>query len=122
MQTCKLPTSICDEIERMRRDFIWGSTLEARKNHLISWATICTPKEDGGLGFWHLKMVNKAYLMKLGWGLISQKDALWAQVLRYKYGCGNLMIPVMKSGSRISHLWRGILQQWPMVEKAYCGL
>lgn len=67
-------------------------------------------------------MVNKAYLMKLGWGLISQKDALWAQVLCYKYGCGNLMIPVMKSGSQISHLWRGILQQWPMVEKAYCGL
>lgn len=36
MQTSKLPTSICDEVERMCCDFIWGSISEARKNHLVS--------------------------------------------------------------------------------------
>lgn len=33
---CSVPTSICDEVERMCCDFIWGSISEARKNHLVS--------------------------------------------------------------------------------------
>lgn len=51
IQINKIPASICDEIERLCRDFIWGSTPEVRKHHLISWARICTPKYEGGLGF-----------------------------------------------------------------------
>lgn len=116
MQTCKLPASICDEIERLCRDFIWASTPEARKHHLISWETICTPKEEGGFGFRSLRLINAAYMMKLGWGLVTHKDALWAQVLRFKYGCGNLTIPTMKCATHVSHLWRGICNQWPLVD------
>lgn len=56
-------------------------------------------------------------MIKLGWGLVAHKDALWAQVLRFKYGCGNLTIPNMKCGARVSHLWRGIFQQWQYVEQ-----
>lgn len=116
MQACKIPTSFCDEIEKMCRDFIWGSTPEARKNHLIAWEKLCSPKEDGGLGFSSLRMVNDVYMMKLGWGLISKKNALWSQVLRFKYGCGNRSIPTIKCSSRASHHWRGICQLWPFVE------
>lgn len=35
-------------------------------------------QREGGLGFRSLRMVNSAYLMKLGWEIISKKDALWA--------------------------------------------
>lgn len=31
-----IPTAICDELEHLCRDFIWGSFAEARKCHLIS--------------------------------------------------------------------------------------
>lgn len=60
-------------------------------------------------------MVNAAFFMKLGWNLIANKEALWAQVLRFKCACGNLTIPIIKCGSRASHLWRGICQVWPFV-------
>lgn len=99
----------------MCHDFIWGSTSEVQKNHLISWETICAPKELGGLGFRSLRMVNAAYLTKLGWHLLTNREALWVQVLRFKYGCGNLIIPSMKCSSRPSHLWRGICEFWPFV-------
>lgn len=117
MQTSKLPAATCDEVERLCRNFIWGSTPEVRKNHLVSWETICSPKDQGGLGFRSLRMVNTAYLMKLDWGLLTNKDALWAHVLRFKYGCGNLNIPSIKCTSRASHLWRRVCQAWLEVEK-----
>lgn len=110
IQMSKIPVSICDEVEHMCRDFIWGSTPKVCKNHLISWSTICSPKEKEGLSFCGLRMVNSAFLMKLGWGVISKKDSLWAQVLRFKYGYGNLTIPSINCGSRASHLWGDICQ------------
>lgn len=72
---------------------------------------------SGGLGFRSLRMFNASYLVKLGWEIMTKKKALWVQVLRFKYGCGNLLIPSMKSGAQVSHLWRGIIQNWPLVEK-----
>lgn len=115
IQIVLLPATICEEVELLCRDFIWGSTPEARKCHLISWDTICAPKEVGGLGFHSLKLVNAAYMLKRGWELISNKDALWVQVLHFKYHCGNLPIPLIKCGTRVSHVWRGICKYWPLV-------
>lgn len=113
MQTAIIPSSICDEVEHLCRDFIWGSSPEARKCHLISWETICTPKEEGGLGFRSFCLVNATYMMKLGWELMTKKDSLWAQVLRFKYQCGNLPVPAMRCGPQASYIWRGIVKYWP---------
>lgn len=66
MQMCKLPAWVCDYIEKLCRDLIWGSTPEARKNHLISWETICKPKEDGGLCFHSLRMLDEAWMGSRG--------------------------------------------------------
>lgn len=33
--------------------------------------------------------------MKIGWGLITNKDALWAKVVRGKYRCGDDLIPTI---------------------------
>lgn len=116
IQTSKIPASVCDDLERMCRDFIWGSTPDQRKNHLISWNTICSPKEEGGLRFRSLRMVNTAYMMKLGWELITKRDSLWVQVLRFKYKCGNLQLPMVTCGLRASHIWRGIVKCREMVQ------
>lgn len=44
MQTGKLPTSTCEEIEAHSRPFIWGSTNEKKKPHLVKWEQVCQPK------------------------------------------------------------------------------
>ncbi|KAJ1422973.1 hypothetical protein SESBI_12746 [Sesbania bispinosa] len=43
----------------------------------VSWSKICQPKKDGGLGFKSLKMVNEAYVIKLGWRMVNQPNLLW---------------------------------------------
>lgn len=62
-------------------------------------------------------MMNNSFVMKLGWELVTKREALWVQVLRYKYKCGNLHIPKVQVGSRASHVWRGIGQVWQLVEQ-----
>lgn len=118
MQTCCIPASICDKVERLCRNFIWGTTSEARRCHLLSWDTICRPKEEGGLGFRSLRMVNICYMLKLGWNLVVNQDALWVRVMRSKYDCGGLMLPNVRCGSRASHIWREIARSWNLVEQS----
>ena len=50
MQTVALPISVCKEVERMARSFLWGNNEQVRKTSLINWKTVSMPKAYGGLG------------------------------------------------------------------------
>jgi hypothetical protein len=86
MQYAKIPKTICDEIDKIQRGFIWGDSDQGRKAHLISWDVCCLPKVDGGLGFRQTHKMNEAFLMKILWNLIKNPEDLWCRVLRSKYG------------------------------------
>lgn len=95
LQAAPIPTAVCDEVEKLCRDFRWGTTTNSRKCHLIAWNTICRPEEEGGLGFRNLRVLNKAYMMKLGWQLIENPHKLWVKIMKAKYRCGPLAMPVV---------------------------
>ncbi|EEF31952.1 conserved hypothetical protein [Ricinus communis] len=44
-------------------------------------AYICLPKKEGSLGLRQDKAINQAFLMKLGWMLISKKEDLWVMTI-----------------------------------------
>lgn len=115
MQTCSIPMAVCEEAERICRDFIWGSSPTRRKCHLISWEKLCKPKNAGGLGFRSLCTLNMAHMMKLGWQVVANPEKLWVQAMRSKYRCGSQTMPDMVIRSRSSHAWRAIIQAWPNV-------
>ena len=48
---------------------------------------MCEPKE-GGLGLRKIEMMNKAFIMKLAWGIL-QKNSLWMHFLKHKYISSN---------------------------------
>ena len=50
MQGAALPNHLCDKLDKINRNFLWGSTNEKRKMHLVGWEKIIRPKEEGGLG------------------------------------------------------------------------
>lgn len=41
---------LCEKLDKINRDFIWGPTREKRKVHQVGWDKIIKPKEEGGLG------------------------------------------------------------------------
>ncbi|CAN0863352.1 Putative ribonuclease H protein At1g65750 [Linum grandiflorum] len=117
MQTSFLPFSLCDQIDRKIRDFIWGSGDGIRKLHNINWETVCKPKSLGGLGLRSAREMNMAFLMKVAWGLLTRPDELWAKVLLTKYirNTEEGYIAVKTKG--FSAVWRGVRRAGPILNK-----
>ena len=96
METVLLPSSTCKEIDAHVKKFIWGTTHQTRKIHVVSWEDVCKKKEEGGLGLRHSKLINKAFMMKIAYGLLNNSDALRTKVLCNKYNCNVSQNPVIK--------------------------
>jgi hypothetical protein len=65
MQNVALPIRICSSLDKLNRNFLWGSTDERRKMHMVSWDKVCRPRDLGGLGLYSAKARNLAFLAKL---------------------------------------------------------
>ncbi|KAE8676041.1 hypothetical protein F3Y22_tig00111634pilonHSYRG00007 [Hibiscus syriacus] len=111
MQTSYLPKKVCDEIERLIRNFIWGGSADKQGMHLVKWEELCQPLKDGGIGMKKVHSQNEAFLMKLAFRLIADNSKLWVRVPRSKYKIRD-MVPVVIDRRACSRLWRGLAMVW----------
>lgn len=116
MQAMQLPKGVCDEIERLVRKFIWGSSIGSRKITLMDWATICQPRDRGGLGIRKLQDQNKSFLLKIELSLVTKKDELWVKVLRSKHRLTE-NIPDTITRNCCSSLRQTIMKIWPSLKE-----
>ncbi|XP_017245737.2 uncharacterized protein LOC108217416 [Daucus carota subsp. sativus] len=88
-----LPNMVCDRLERIRRDFLWGNYNTQgeirRKIHLVKWSRVCAPKDQGGLGLVPIKIKNLALLGKWSFRWEVERKRSWNIWIRDKYGCSN---------------------------------
>ena len=85
MQSNLLPEKVLEGIDRVNRNFLWGSTKNSKKMYWVGWKKVTRPKEDGGLGLQTTKGRNTALLAKLNWRFHTESNASWARVLKLKY-------------------------------------
>ena len=85
MQGTILPARIHNALDKINRNFIWGSTDERRKIHLVGWNKVIGHKEEGGLGIKATKLKNLSLTTKLCWRFKNCKRELWAETLKRKY-------------------------------------
>lgn len=78
MQCYNLLAKACKDVNKLTRDFLWGSTGEKRKLHLVGWNKVTDPIDLGGLGIFEMKARNSAILAKLCWRIASSPDVPWA--------------------------------------------
>ena len=81
-----LPGKVAKRIEKLQRDFMWNGIGGEPKMHLVNWAKVCRPLQDGGLGIRRLGNFNSALLGKWLWRYGMETDALWRRVIEAKYG------------------------------------
>ncbi|KAM5573208.1 hypothetical protein ABKV19_012976, partial [Rosa sericea] len=114
MQSVRLPMSICNTLDRLNMNFLWGHTEEQKKIHLVKWDTVCKPKCYGGLGLKKTCMMNQALLAKTGWRLLQQEQGLGAQALNKKYLKDDCIMQKLSSPfPSSSSTWKGISSTAP---------
>ena len=108
-----IPAAVAKRIDKIQRNFLWGSSEEDVKFHLVKWDLICSPYTNGGLAIKNLRLFNEALLGKWLWRYGVEREALWRQVIREKYG--SMEGGWMSTHNRGSHgvgLWKYIRAGW----------
>lgn len=103
MQTIKMPKSTCDELDKINRNFLWGSNGDNSRTYLVNWGSVCMSKKKAGLGLKHTALMNQSMLAKVGWRSLQQKDNLWSDALTKKYLQGNSS-SIIRNGRPMSFL------------------
>ena len=65
MQSNLLLGKVLEGIDRVNRNFLWGSTENKGKMHWVGWKKVTRPKDEGVLGLQIAKGRNTALLAKL---------------------------------------------------------
>ncbi|GAA0184349.1 reverse transcriptase [Lithospermum erythrorhizon] len=69
---------VIEEVQERVRTFLWSGKDEGTYNAKVSWAIICLPLTEGGLGFENLSTWNTVCLCKL-WNIASRNETLWVK-------------------------------------------
>ena len=117
MQSALLPKGLCNKIDKMVRQFVWGSRLEKRKLHLLSWATMTSSTNKGNLGIKNMHGMNLAFMAKFGWRMIHEHGSLWTRALSTKYIRGDLNMSKLVHKTDSSNVWKGISMAAEMLRR-----
>lgn len=109
MSCFKLPRGLCEHLNKLIRQFFWGSKEGKRKPHWVSWQTMTQPKKNGGLGFRDLELFNLALLARQAWRLLTMPDSLCAKLLKAIY-FPEVSIMDAEVGSHPSQVWRSLIE------------
>ena len=111
-----LPKGLCEDLERMMRNFWWGQRHHESKIAWVSWSKICKSKLEGGMGFRDLQAFNLAMLAKQGWWMMSHPSSLMARVYKARYFPNNDVLSATL-GSSPSFAWRSIHQSLEVLKQ-----
>ncbi|GAV62104.1 zf-RVT domain-containing protein, partial [Cephalotus follicularis] len=78
-----IPKATMLECEKIMRVFLWSSST-AKRRAKDSWATICTPKAEGGLGLRRVVDCNRAAMLRLIWDIFKDRQSLWSLSITWK--------------------------------------
>lgn len=104
-----LPNSCLKILEQMCNSFLWKGVPTGARGAKVSWETVCTFKESGGLGLRRLSLWNKIMGLKLIWLLFASSGSLWVSWTRlHRIGSENFWtLDPERSGS---WLWKSICE------------
>jgi hypothetical protein len=109
---------VANRLEKVQRNFLWGSTNEVTKFHLVKWSSVCSPMKDGGLGIRNLRRFNQALLGKWLWRYATEREAYWRKVVEIKYGSmeGDWCTKQVERPFGVG-VWKHIRRGWELFSK-----
>ncbi|GKV28903.1 hypothetical protein SLEP1_g37891 [Rubroshorea leprosula] len=121
-----VPKGVINELEKIRRDFLWGKKEGKGGISWVKWDSVYKPKEEGGLGVRDLRTFNIALLGKW-WGRMAGKErGLWKRVLNTKYEVeeGRWLEWLSGKDNKIQQMgeWHNNMWQWMLTWRQRCML
>lgn len=120
MQGVALSSHLCEKLDKVNKDFLWGSSMERRKLHLVGWSKIIRPQNEGALDIQETGAKNIALLAKLNWRLYQDKDSMWAKVLLSKYYSQHRRNSLDPNKLPCSSNWAAIKVRFPIFKQGIC--
>jgi hypothetical protein len=103
-----IPKSVIRKVDIFRRRLLWQGGHQSKKIHLVDWASVCSPKNQRGLGVLNLEFMNDVLLTKWLWNIANSKG-LWQEIITSKYIKGKPLIISVNQKQGDSHFWKKIL-------------
>lgn len=103
-----LPKGVHKHIQQLLTRFLWKGNVETVGGAKVSWADICLPKSEGGLGLKKPVEWNTALILMHLWSVCTGKQSLWANWVRLSVLKGKNFwgVPIPTD---CSWIWRKIL-------------
>ncbi|GJZ37647.1 RNA-directed DNA polymerase, eukaryota [Tanacetum coccineum] len=105
MSLFKVPKTVLNLMESIRRDFFYGFHGEAKKIFWVKWSKVLAAKKFGGLGVSSFFALNRALLFKWVWRFISRDNSLWFRFVNAMHG------PLTQHSARFSSIWSTIIRE-----------
>lgn len=86
----KVLTKVIKVLIRIKREFLWGGSIEIKKTYWVKWNVVCKPKRSSGLGIKDVHLFNLSLLGKWLWRIVNNENVLWFEVLKFIYRSSNL--------------------------------
>ncbi|GJV04827.1 putative RNA-directed DNA polymerase [Tanacetum coccineum] len=119
----KAPTSVTNQLEKLRRNFFWGGSLDRNKLAWIAWKKVCSPSNCEGLGIGSLYASNLAMLAKWWRRFHSETNSLRRSLIISIYGNRGGLEPMDHYPSRLlTSPWKVITGLNKHLLKVNCDL
>ncbi|KAL2237569.1 UNVERIFIED_CONTAM: hypothetical protein Sindi_0948600 [Sesamum indicum] len=105
-----LPKKVTTEIEKRLRAFLWKGTTTSGYAK-VAWKDLCRPKEEGGLGFKDISILNRALMTKKLCDITKcDKTSIWVEWVYQGRLRDTSICTIREHGG--SWGWRKILHLW----------
>lgn len=108
-----LPKQCISELEQLCNAFLWRGNTTSARGAKVSWDSVCTPKESGGLGLKRLAEWNTVLGLKLIWLIFASGGSLWVSWVRLRL-IGDRNFWDLDATSCGSWIWRSICKLRPV--------
>nr|GEY04183.1 RNA-directed DNA polymerase, eukaryota [Tanacetum cinerariifolium] len=82
MSIYRVPNGVIQELETIRSHFFNGCDTSSKKASWVRWSTVLTAKNKGGPGVASMFALNRGLMLKWIWRFFTQKNSLWATVIK----------------------------------------
>ena len=80
----RIPKSILNYLRHCIFSFLWGSSDDKQKLHLVDWNTLVAPYEFGGSNIKHMDWFGISLRLKSLWSILNG-NGIWSQIITFKY-------------------------------------